>query len=44
MHFLNLNFELAQMNKAQRQDIIIGYKQSLYKILASNHFQLQDTT
>lgn len=29
LYKVTLNFELAQMNKAQRQDILIGYKQSL---------------
>lgn len=33
--------ELVQMTKPQDQDILIGYKQSLCQILASNYFPLQ---
>lgn len=41
-HFSYSDLELAQMTKAQGQNIFSGHRQSLCQIFASNHFPLQD--
>lgn len=40
-HFSNSDLELAQITKAQSQDIFNDHKQSLYQFLSSSHRPLQ---
>lgn len=41
-HLLSIDLELAQMIKAQGQDIFLHHRQSLCQVINSNHFPLQN--